>query len=79
MRLIFIIVLLIKLFNVHFNVDDVLMFDIYFRLRIKSFRAKDAGVYTCQNEEDKSREMSVTIKHKPDLGSDNIDGMCFLL
>lgn len=55
------------------------MFDIYFRLRIKSFRAKDAGVYTCQNEEDKSREMSVTIKHKPDLGPDNIDGMCFLL
>ncbi|CAH2095151.1 unnamed protein product [Euphydryas editha] len=42
-------------------------------LRIKSFRAKDAGVYTCQNEEDKSREMSVTIKHKPDLGPDNID------
>ncbi|CAH2095159.1 unnamed protein product [Euphydryas editha] len=42
-------------------------------LRIKSFRAKDAGVYSCQNEEDKSREMSVTIKHKPDLGPDNID------
>ncbi|CAH2095154.1 unnamed protein product [Euphydryas editha] len=42
-------------------------------LRIKSFRAKDAGVYTCQNEEDKSREMSVTIKHKPDIGPDNID------
>ncbi|XP_050354715.1 fibroblast growth factor receptor homolog 1-like isoform X2 [Nymphalis io] len=42
-------------------------------LRIKSFRAKDAGVYTCQNEDDKSKEMSVTIKHKPDLGPDNIE------
>ncbi|XP_045779071.1 fibroblast growth factor receptor homolog 1-like isoform X2 [Maniola jurtina] len=42
-------------------------------LKIKSFRAKDAGVYTCQNEEDKGKEMSVTIKHKPDLTSDNIE------
>ncbi|CAK1545604.1 unnamed protein product [Leptosia nina] len=39
-------------------------------LRIKSFRAKDAGVYACQNEEDNSKEMSVTIKHKPDLDAD---------
>ncbi|CAG4987589.1 unnamed protein product [Colias eurytheme] len=37
-------------------------------LRIKGFRAKDAGVYACQNEEDNTKEMSVTIKHKRDLG-----------
>ncbi|XP_038207329.1 fibroblast growth factor receptor homolog 1-like isoform X2 [Zerene cesonia] len=37
-------------------------------LRIKGFRAKDAGVYACQNEEDNTKEMSVTIKHRRDLG-----------
>ncbi|XP_023936187.2 fibroblast growth factor receptor homolog 1 isoform X2 [Bicyclus anynana] len=42
-------------------------------LKIKAFRAKDAGLYTCHNEEDKGKEMSVTIKHKPDLSSDNIE------
>ncbi|CAG9567879.1 unnamed protein product [Danaus chrysippus] len=42
-------------------------------LRIKGFRAKDAGVYTCQNEEDKGKEMSVTIKHKPELETENIE------
>ncbi|XP_022113938.2 fibroblast growth factor receptor homolog 1 isoform X2 [Pieris rapae] len=39
-------------------------------LRIKGFRAKDAGVYACQNEEDESKEMSVTIKHKPEIDAD---------
>ncbi|CAH2235693.1 jg18062 [Pararge aegeria aegeria] len=38
-------------------------------LKIKSFRDEDAGVYTCHNEEDKGKEMSVTIKHKPDLSN----------
>ncbi|XP_047508210.1 fibroblast growth factor receptor homolog 1-like isoform X2 [Pieris napi] len=39
-------------------------------LRIKGFRAKDAGVYACQNEEDESKEISVTIKHKPEIDAD---------
>ncbi|XP_014364260.2 fibroblast growth factor receptor homolog 1 isoform X2 [Papilio machaon] len=42
-------------------------------LRIKGFRAKDAGVYTCHNDEEKGREMSVTIKHKPDVEQDNLE------
>ncbi|XP_013147632.1 PREDICTED: fibroblast growth factor receptor homolog 1-like isoform X1 [Papilio polytes] len=42
-------------------------------LRIKGFRAKDAGVYTCHNDEDKGREMSVTIKHWPDVEQDNLE------
>ncbi|XP_013166263.1 PREDICTED: fibroblast growth factor receptor homolog 1-like isoform X2 [Papilio xuthus] len=42
-------------------------------LRIKGFRAKDAGVYTCHNDEDKGREMSVTIKHRPDVEQDNLE------
>lgn len=46
----------------------------YFRLRIKGFRAKDAGVYSCQNEEDKFKEMAVTIKHKIGQDQDNLEG-----
>ncbi|CAK1593714.1 unnamed protein product [Parnassius mnemosyne] len=42
-------------------------------LRIKGFRAKDAGVYTCHNDEDKGKEMRVTIKHKPDVEQDNLE------
>lgn len=49
----------------------------FFRLRIKGFRPKDAGVYSCQNDEERGREMSVTIKHKElqdqdTAGKDNI-------
>ncbi|NP_001037558.1 fibroblast growth factor receptor precursor [Bombyx mori] len=42
-------------------------------LRIKGFRAKDAGVYSCQNEEDKFKEMAVTIKHKIGQDQDNLE------
>ncbi|XP_050674066.1 fibroblast growth factor receptor homolog 1-like isoform X2 [Leptidea sinapis] len=42
-------------------------------LRIKGFRPNFAGVYACQNEEDNSREVSVTIKHRPEPYPDNID------
>ncbi|XP_073959713.1 fibroblast growth factor receptor homolog 1-like isoform X2 [Choristoneura fumiferana] len=38
-------------------------------LRIKGFRAKDAGVYSCINESDKSKQYNVTIKHRPDAFS----------
>ncbi|XP_041982711.1 fibroblast growth factor receptor homolog 1-like isoform X2 [Aricia agestis] len=40
-------------------------------LRIRAFRAKDAGVYKCTNDE--GQEMSVNIKHKPEQMSDNIE------
>ncbi|CAH0732009.1 unnamed protein product, partial [Brenthis ino] len=42
-------------------------------LRIRSFRAKDAGKYSCTSDEDKSKELIVTIKHKPDFAPDNIE------
>ncbi|CAG9793599.1 unnamed protein product [Diatraea saccharalis] len=35
-------------------------------LRIRGFQAKDAGVYSCQNAEDRGRSMNVTVKHKRD-------------
>ena len=44
-----------------------------FRFRIRSFRAKDAGVYSCQTDED-AKEMFVTLKLKPDLNVDNSEG-----
>ncbi|CAH2985684.1 unnamed protein product [Chilo suppressalis] len=35
-------------------------------LRIRGFQSKDAGVYSCQHAEDRSRSLNVTIKHKRD-------------
>lgn len=35
---------------------------------------KDAGVYTCHNDEEKGKELSVTIKHRPDVDQDNLEG-----
>ncbi|KAG6443584.1 hypothetical protein O3G_MSEX002920 [Manduca sexta] len=42
-------------------------------LRIKGFRAKDAGVYSCKNEEDDVKEMAITIKHKPSQDQENME------
>ncbi|XP_072933548.1 fibroblast growth factor receptor homolog 1-like isoform X2 [Epargyreus clarus] len=42
-------------------------------LRIKGFQAKDAGVYTCHNGEEKKRELTITIKHKPDFEVDSLE------
>ncbi|CAH2054795.1 unnamed protein product, partial [Iphiclides podalirius] len=42
-------------------------------LRIKGFRMKDAGVYSCHNDEERGNELSVTIKHRPDAEQDNLE------
>lgn len=35
--------------------------------RIRGFQAKDAGVYSCRNEEEQNKQLSVTIKYTEDF------------
>ncbi|KAL4717263.1 hypothetical protein ACJJTC_017150 [Scirpophaga incertulas] len=42
-------------------------------LRIRGFRAKDAGVYSCQHEEDRGNYLNITIKYKHDNKEDTLE------